>query len=164
LVFVAGRLTAAEEEAAGPRAVPPPVTALRYNIFFVEFTLEMIRGGGRWGQELYFPERGIVCNLTHETGDILEEGIKLHPKVNAFENTIRNRYSLRPGQEEITAATEEVEIPAEVAERIFAFAELSKRQREESERLGGALEEVGLLNLIDDNLKKLRKLELEAEK
>ena len=105
---------------------PDPVRALRYRIRVVDSALELTHGGDRWTEELYFPDRGVVANVTSE---VVADGdsITQRWRMNAFASPIRNRFAETVGGEEVEHATEEVQVPRALAEKIFELADLTRK-------------------------------------
>ncbi len=137
----------APTEEAGPQTV----RALKYKIFFLQ---DVRSWSGQWGHEIFFPDKGIVFNVTFEFPDFEESDHQLRPTVHAFPSEIRNRYSLRPHAEQTVAALEEIRVPAELAQEIFDFADLTRRQEEESLRIGQKHFELGNFPVTDPYLLK----------
>lgn len=108
---------------------PETVRALRYRILVAESALEMSHGGGQWIDELYFPDKGVVANVTSEMVTEAKE-FSTRWRMHAFPSPIRNKFSETLGGEEKEHATTEVAVPRALAERIFELAELTRRQRE----------------------------------
>jgi len=91
------------------------VRALRYRVFVYDSALHVVHRAGRWVEEIYFPDSGVVCNVHAPMGRTLA--------VNAFPSGIRNRVKLHPRDEELSEQpVEEIEVPADLAEEIFAMA------------------------------------------
>lgn len=132
--FVAGRLSLAEET---PQKT---VKAQRYSILWADSAMDFSHGGGRWVQEIYFPEKKVACALTFR----FQVGLaKPRPQLHAY--PARGPRNDLTGLNGKPSAIEEIEVPADVAEEIFRFAELSRRQERESERLGRAIATRGLM-------------------
>jgi hypothetical protein len=144
----------AEEEA------PQTVRALRYKVFFLQ---DARSWSGQWGYELYFPEQEVVCNVIFEFPDFEEADNGLKPRLNAFRSGIRNRYLVEPHGAEVVAETEEVEIPADLAREIFELADLTRRQEEESFRIGRKQFELGGFPVVDPYLLEYEKTIREIE-
>lgn len=123
-----GRITLATEEAESPATVK----ALRYGTPVIQ----------RWGIEhwidhLYFPEAGVDCRVEFDSrrGVILGKGMQARPS-----SRPRDLDATPMGEFEIPAVPhEEVEVPRELAESIFALAELTSRQEKEAARLANAV-------------------------
>jgi hypothetical protein len=127
------------------------VPALRYRVMIYEGVLDMTHGAGQWIEELYFPSRGVVCNVVERNEA---------PTLNAFFGSIRNRFHTQIMGPEVETPTEAVEVPRETAEAIFALAELTKRQREEGARLASrALAETFLHTRVEPPPERLIGLE-----
>jgi hypothetical protein len=120
-----------------------------------------------WIEELYFPERGIFCNVILESdwdldgsppGDEIvfsEEGEDANPTtgrlktitrhiVSAHYGKIRNVSHLMGGATSESKPVE-VEVPLELAQSIFCIAEMNKLRDMMGERVGKDLVKGGLL-------------------
>jgi len=116
---------------------PETVKALRYSIVLAESGLELTHGGGRWVQEIYFPELKVACTLVHEHKDLLAaKGAE--PRLCAFPAD-RPRNDLTGLHDAKPSAIEEIEVPKELAEEIRKLAELRKRWEDETWRLGQSI-------------------------
>jgi hypothetical protein len=118
--FLAGRMTLAEEK-------PETVKAKRYAIVYAESALDLSHGGGRWVTEIFLPHAKVGAMLVFESPD--------RPVLHAWpqekpHNDCVGLHSSKP------SPIEEIEIPASLAKEIVALAELTKKQREETRRLG----------------------------
>src|SRR5262245_18901325 len=122
-----GSVEAGEDEKPAA-AKPKTVKALRYRLKIVESALEMSHGGGVECDELWFPSRRVVANVTSESGfDGDSRKFVTRPVMHAFFGDARNGRD--PGAaEEKDLPTEEIEVAADVAERIFELAELTAKQ------------------------------------
>ncbi len=106
------------EEASREIATRPAqaIRALRYRVFVYDSPLHVAHRAGRWIEEIYFPEQGVVCNVDAPMGRTMV--------VNAFSGPIRNNVFLHPHDENVSEQpVEEIEVPADLAEEIFAMAE-----------------------------------------
>lgn len=135
---------------AAPTAAPEDgfVRALRYRRLAYDATWPL-ETTGRLIEEIWFPDRGIVCNVTEEW-NLRTEGVsdlRAFPELHAFHSPILNRYPERLGSEkEIESPTEEVRVPRALAERIFRLADLEKERREAMDSLGAEAVEGGVLH------------------
>jgi hypothetical protein len=122
--------------ALAPACDPPKtVKALRYSIVYAESGLELSHGGGRWVQEIFFPDMKVACMLVYEYRE-LGAGKDAEPRLYAFPaDEPRNHLTGIIGNPE-PSAIEEIEVPAAVADEIRKLAELTKRQQDETWRLG----------------------------
>jgi hypothetical protein len=111
------------------------VPAKRYRTCVVEGTWEATRGGGRTIEELYFPEQGVVANLSYE---LQRDGDRevWKPVLNAFRGEIRNEYGPWCGPDAAPSPVEDVEVPAALAAAIFEAADLRGRV-DAARRAGG---------------------------
>jgi hypothetical protein len=116
----------------------PPKTAkgLRYAVVFAESGLELTHGGGRWVEEIYFPDLKVACVLVYEHKELLA-GKPAEPRLYAFPAD-RPRNNLTGLDSREPSAIVEIEVPADVAEEIRKLAELRKRWEDETWRLGAA--------------------------
>jgi len=118
------------EEAPLPDTVP----ALRYRRLAYD-AMAWHDGTGRPIEEIWFPERGIVANVTEEysfdeaPGGTLDIGS--HPEFHAFYSPILNRYpeTFLSGAM-IESPTEEIRVPRALAERMFRMADLDRELKE----------------------------------
>jgi hypothetical protein len=144
--FVAGRLSLAQEES--PQKEPESVKALRYTILWGQSALEITHGGGRWVEEIYFPERKVACTLVFQYPELekmkQEGGAKFRPRLYAFP-TNGPRNHLTGFKTAKPSAIDEVEVPADVAKEIFLLADLTMRQQRETWRLGREVASRGLM-------------------
>ncbi len=95
--------TSPETDAAAPQTV----RAYRYKVEVYDSPLHFSHRMGRWIEEIYFPDHGVVCNV--DFGGFFGRPGRL----NAFSSGPRN------GDE----ALEEIEIPADLASDIIAMAQ-----------------------------------------
>lgn len=112
---------------------PKSVKGLRYAIVFAESGSDLVHGGGRWVQEIYFPDLKVACTLVYGTRDARE--MTVEPRLHAFpadgpRNDLTGLGNAKP------SAIEEIEVPAELAEEIRKLAELASRAEAETWRLG----------------------------
>lgn len=118
-------LAAGEDEKP---AAAKTVKALRYRPKLVESALEWSHGGGTECDELWFPERRVVANVTTEYGVGGDGKLATRAVMHAFFGDARTKQS-EPGSTEVKdLPTEEVQVPAELAARIFELAELTAKQ------------------------------------
>lgn len=124
---------------------PPPKTvkALRYSIVFAESALELTHGGGRWVEQIYFPDLKVGCTLVYEHRDLLA-GKPAEPRLHAFPLD-RPRNDLTGLENPKPSAIEEIEVPAEVAEEIRKLADLRKQWEDETWRLGQSVASAKLM-------------------
>jgi hypothetical protein len=125
------------------------VRALRYKRNAFESMLEFSHGAGTWYEEMYFPEKGIVSTLGWTSSwDEKEEELELKykPKLYAYYGDIQNKFAVSFNNE-IEQTTEEIQVPEDLAKRIFALAALQKKLGEEQELLGGVTEKAGVLRM-----------------
>jgi formylglycine-generating enzyme required for sulfatase activity len=145
LVLAAG-VSPAEE----PPATDVPeghVRALRYRVFVSGSFFEFNHGSGGWIDEIWLPDYGVAANLVNDFtvhNDLLVD----RPIANAF-YAEKPRNESREGLRSADAEQPVVEwsIPAELAERIRALADLKKRWEEEREALGAALSQADAVAL-----------------
>jgi hypothetical protein len=124
--------------ALAPACEPPKtVKALRYTILYAESGLELTHGGGRWVQEIFFPDLKVACMLVPEHRDLLA-GKAAEPRLHAFAAD-RPRNDLTGLHDAKPSAIEEIEVPAAVAEEVRKLAELRKRWEDETWRLGPSM-------------------------
>jgi hypothetical protein len=136
-----------------PRAaVEAAVPAMRYRVWVVEGAMEMVHGGGAWIEELWFPEQGVVANVLWKTETVTKPDGSLDwatkPVMNAFKGKMRNKSNPDFHGEPIEQPTEKVLVPRDVAQRIFALAELTARQGETAQRMGADVAAGGLLRQV----------------
>src|SRR6185436_9615932 len=101
LVLILGALAtscASPTSAAG--SAPRTVRAVRYRPKIVEGVMDLIHGGGVECDELWFPERNVVANMTFEMRSVGEVGDTLRlesvPVLRAFFGGPRtNAYDIR---------------------------------------------------------------------
>jgi hypothetical protein len=125
------------------------VRALRYKRICYDSVLDMTHGAGRWVEELYFPEENVVAPLEEITWYDQEAGqTTKKPCLHAYHGKIGNKFKLSILDEKDTEEpTEEVQVPIALAREIFALADLTKRQSDESDRLGEKAFGAGILRL-----------------
>jgi hypothetical protein len=121
----AGPLAAGEDEKP---AAAKTVKALRYRVKIVESALDWSHGGGVECDELWFPSRRVVANVTTEYGVDAAGGFATRAVLHAFFGDARTKQSELRSAEVKDVPTEDVEVPAELAERIFELAELTAKQ------------------------------------
>jgi hypothetical protein len=123
------------------------VRALRYHRIVADSLLDWDHEGGRWVEELYFPERGVVATLDRESWyDEEEEEFKSRPRLYADFGAIGNKVQLSPSDvEETLQATEEVRVPGDLALEIEVLADLKKRVAELERLLGNRVAAEGIL-------------------
>jgi hypothetical protein len=121
---------------------PAPVKAILYPMWVVpDSGLERSHGGGWWINELYLPDRGVVCNVTWRLdAHANPPSFDLVAVSNAFYGSFEDR---KKGTLEVKKdyvwAQKDVEVPRDVADRIIALADLTKRQREATRDVAKAL-------------------------
>ncbi len=125
--------------------VPETVRALRYRIKIYDSELAVLHNSGRWIQELYFPDQGVVCNVVVDIEATEKGELRRYHRMHAFYSPIRNKYRLQFHEKERTAPTQEVQIPYARAQQIFELAELTRRLRQAERTLGAAASASGLL-------------------
>jgi hypothetical protein len=126
--FLAGRLSFAQEESPKPKTVK----AMRYTILWADSALDLSHGGGRWVQEIYFPDHKVACALVSEWPTDLA---KPAPRLYAYPAD-RPRNDVTGLKNPKPSVIEEMEVPADVAQEIVRFVELTQRQKREAWRLG----------------------------
>jgi hypothetical protein len=138
---------------SGPERETPgdTVRALRYKRLCFESMLEFTHADGTWYEDLYFPENGVRATLlwTSSWDEEAEElEFKDQPKLHATYGEILNKSLLGPLEEKETQQpTEEVQVPRDLAERIFALADLQRRVDEETPLLGEEVYRRGVLRM-----------------
>ncbi|MHC4974508.1 MAG: hypothetical protein ACYTG3_19510 [Planctomycetota bacterium] len=137
--FLVGRLSFAQEDSSLPK--PHRVKALRYTILWADSAMDLSHGGGRWVQEIYFPQEKVACTLVFQAPTILA---KAAPRLYAFPAD-RPRNDLTGLKNPRPSVIEEIEVPAEVAQEIFKLAELTRRQEREAWRMGKVVAARGLM-------------------
>lgn len=126
LVFLAATALAPGEET---------VKALRYRQLIVDDAMDYAHGGGRWHDVLFLPDRKLVAQVVWEWDAELKE----FPRMHAFDGTLEEQLAARPKDgSEGKKEPEEIRISAALAKEIAELAELAKRQKEMSLRLGKA--------------------------
>jgi hypothetical protein len=152
LVLVLLASLAASSALAGDPAPPAEafVAARRYRFFAVESALEASHGGGRWIEELFFPEQGVVANVVFET-EFGSGTWTTSPIANAFRSDKpRNRFRRRLGDvEETVSPLEDVKVPAALAKAIFETADLRARLDAARKDVGARLAKEGLGRDLD---------------
>jgi hypothetical protein len=125
------------EGCSGPqRGEQSMVKAIRYEVAIADSFTDAAHGSYYLIKEIYFPDRGVVCNLTESTC-----------RMNAFFSDIRNPSTIGVVEtQEIKTPTEEILVPADLAEQIFALAELNKKAEELSLSVGKKGREAGILD------------------
>ena len=130
--------------ALAPACDPPKtVKALRYSIVYVESGCDLAHGGGRWVQEIFFPDLKVTCMLVFEWREP-GAGKGAEPRLYAFPAE-KPRNDLTGLHEAKPSAIEEIEVPAEFAEEVRKLADLTKRWEGETWRLGQAVAATKLL-------------------
>ena len=131
------------------------VRALRYRAYvYADGMMDFLHGGGGWIEELYFPDAGVVCNVMRELlvteADIGKpiRSDQFQCRANAFYDVIRNRSGPRGSDPTDPRPVEELRVPAETAEAIFALAALNCRRAEDSICVGTAVQGLGLLHEV----------------
>jgi len=140
------------EPAPGPAAEEDSVPALLYRRLAYD-AFAWHDGEGRPIEEIWFPGRGIVCNVTEEyRWEETAEGQKnlgSLPELHAFFSPILNRYPDHfASGTEITAPTTEIRVPRALAERIFRMADLDRELREGRRSVGKAAMDADLLHFV----------------
>jgi hypothetical protein len=128
-----------------PEAVPAAeatVAAKRYRTWIVDSACDWVHWGGHPIEELWFPEQGVVANVTR--GYTLDAKPVLH----AFPSEMRAVSEPGPNQPSTTSPVEDVRVPVALAREIFAAAELRRRLDAAQDALGPQLEATGLLREI----------------
>ncbi len=148
-------LVAAACAAVPGDALPPDsdaVPALRYRRLAYD-SMAWHDGDGRMIEEIWFPARGIICNVTEEWSIWEKEDGTMdtgsRPELHAFFSPILNRYpeTFLSGTQ-IEAPTEAVRVPRALAERIFRMAELDRELKEGREAVGREAMEGGVLRFV----------------
>lgn len=128
-----GPADAEEEEAT--------VKALRFRQLIVESGLDFAHGGERWHDVLFLPDRKLVAQVVWETEVTWKPEFRSTeiPRMHVFEGTLEDQLEARPNDDaEGKKEPEEIRIPAALAKEIADLAELTKRQKAASARLGRA--------------------------
>jgi len=114
------------------------VKALRFRQFIVESAMDQIHGGGRWHDVLFLPDRKLVAQVVWETEVTWKPEYKSteHARMYVFEGTLEEQIEARPKDDPEVKPPEEIRIPAALAKEIADLADLTKRQKELSLRLG----------------------------
>ncbi len=136
---------AEESTATTVQQVPATVRALHYRIKVYDSELAVLHNSGRWIQELYFPDQGIVCNVVVDREATANGELRRYHRMHAFHSPIRNKYRLQFHEKERTAPATEVRIPQARAQKIFELAELTRRVRQAERTLGSDAFASGLL-------------------
>ena len=126
VLFVAGASSCSTEQS----------TAIRYEVAVCDSVMDATHGHYYFITELYFPEKGVVCNANKADGGM-----------SAFYSEIRNvsRIGVSSDAQKIVKPTEEIEVPHALAQEIFALAEETKSLEEISKRLGKRAVQLGIL-------------------
>jgi hypothetical protein len=141
-LFVAGGVSVGEEKGVAPKTV----TALRYRIKIYDSELALLHDRGWWIDELWFPERGVVCNVVTETEVGTDGRLRRTHRMNAFFGPIRNEFRRHPNDPKPTVApTEKVAVPAALAQKILDLAERTRQLGRAERRLGAQVADCGLL-------------------
>ena len=98
---------ASERPAETEPVAQETVRAYRYKVEVYDSPLHYVHRAGRWIEEIYFPDQGVVCNV--DFGGFFGGPSRL----NAFSSGPRN------GEE----ALEEIEVPADLAADIIDMAQ-----------------------------------------
>ena len=136
---------AEESTATTVQRVPATVRALHYRIKVYDSELAVLHNSGRWIQEYYFPDQGIVCNVVVDMEATPKGELRRYHRMHAFYSPIRNKYRLQFHEKERTAPVREVQIPHARAQKIFELAELTRRVRQAERTLGTEAFASGLL-------------------
>jgi formylglycine-generating enzyme required for sulfatase activity len=138
---------------AGTATAHPPkrdaevVKAYRYRVFTAESAMEFTHGGGRWIEELWFPDRKFVANVETTWNDGKEE-----PVVRAFFSERMRNWSQTSGLETVREQpAEEVTVPRDLADRLFALADAARRAESERVALGPLVVAAKVLRAIPDD-------------
>lgn len=135
---------------ADPAPVPAngeSVKAYRYRVFATESALEFAHGGGRWIEELWFPDRKFAANV-----ETRWNGGKEEPAVRAFFVERMRNWSQTNGLEtEREQPAEEVIVPKDLADRLFALADAARKAEEERVALGPVVVAAKVLRAIPDD-------------
>jgi hypothetical protein len=123
-------------------AAEATVAAKRYRTWIVDSACDWVHGGGRPIEELWFPEQGVVANVTR--GYALDAKPVLH----AFPSEMRASSQPGPNAPSVTSPVEDVRVPAALAREIFAAADLRRRLQAAQDALGPRLEATGLLREV----------------
>lgn len=135
LLLVLSLGSAAEEEET--------VLALRYRVLIHQSGLHAAHGAGEWLTELYFPDRGVVCNVEASPAVGEDGSLATEYRMNAFFGPIRDKSADDPKAEPKEQPTREVRVPRALAEKIFELAELTRRQGDLSRRAAAQAREAG---------------------
>ena len=123
------------------------VRALQYKRLAFESALEFSHGGGTWHEELYFPREGIRATMaTASSWDEKDQEMKYRPKLYVSHGRIGNKFAVSFHDPEVEQPTREVEVPEDLANRIFLLAGLQKRVDQEQDILGRLTEDADLLH------------------
>lgn len=150
VAFAAGRWSSAEEEPA-PDA-PVTVRAQSYRIVWADSALDLTHGGGRWVHELYFPDLKVAAAVVFESEVVEGEPLKTvsRPRLHVWraEGPRSDLTGFDGGATRPPSEITVVEVPADLAKAVAAFAELSDRYRAEGSRMGRAVtDELGFEDL-----------------
>jgi hypothetical protein len=122
------------------------VRAQRYHVFVGDGFYGAMRGVGSETVELYFPDQGVVANVQWDFDEVARARGTLRdvPVVHAWYGP--SRYSPYPvlGQSEAPPPPEEVRVPRDVADLVFAAAERRREMGRVGLQAGGALVAAGL--------------------
>jgi formylglycine-generating enzyme required for sulfatase activity len=123
------------------------VKAFRYRVFTAESAMAFTHGGGRWIEELWFPERKLAANVETTWNDGKED-----PVVRAFFCERMRNWSQTSGLEtEREQPAEEVTVPRDLADRLFALADAARKAELERVALGPVVVAAKVLRAIPDD-------------
>ncbi|MFI5402857.1 MAG: hypothetical protein ACHQ1G_07975 [Planctomycetota bacterium] len=130
--------------ALAPACEPPKtVKAQRYKVVFAESGCDLVHGGGRWVEEIFFPDLKVACMLVFDYRD-LAAGKGAEPRLYAFP-TERARNDMTGLHDAKPSVIEEIEVPAALAEEVRKLAELTRQWEGETWRLGGSVASAKLM-------------------
>ena len=116
------------------------VTALEYRILWADSALDLSHGGGRWVDELYFPETNLTATLVDESQPTTHDPLEFATLPRVYVGRAdRPRTALTGLSDETPPPPTEIQVPAKLAQAVEALAELDARHRAESTRLGREL-------------------------
>jgi|GEM_PF-5288613 len=138
------RVLAGDGKDAAPKA-EETVAAKRYKTWvFVE-----AGRGGRWIEELYFPEKGVCANVEMRV-ETKGKDLTFPYVLNAFYGSIRNQFTTDLDDPTRTESpVEEVRVPASVVKGIYDAADLHRRLEQARHAVGALVSELGLCRDLD---------------
>jgi hypothetical protein len=140
VAFAAGRWSSAEDEA--PPDAPATVRAQSYRIVWADSALDLSHGGGRWVHEIFFPDLEVAAAVVFEQVPVEGEELSYEsrPRLHVWraDGPRSDLTGFDGGAARPPAEITVIEVPADLAKAIAAFAELSDRYRAEGSRMGQA--------------------------